>query len=82
MKGGDRPAFPAAHGIPSGLTKREFFAGLAMLNLQNVLLRDRAQGRLEAWMRTFECEDDPETAIAKLAVRQADALLEELGAPA
>ena len=46
----------------NGLTKREWYAGLAM------------QSMLATWAR----EEDQVTACAKMAIRAADALLEQL----
>lgn len=64
--------------VPSGgLTKREYFAGLAMQNLQNVLLRKSGQEMLQAFMAQLGCNLGS-AVIAKLAVIQADALIAEL----
>lgn len=60
-----------------GLTKREYFAGLAMMNLQNVLHRKSGESALESY-RALLGKQDTETVIAKLAVDQADALIVEL----
>lgn len=61
----------------NGLTVREYFAGLAMQNLQNVLLRKSGEVQLKAQMDlhgVFRAE----RVIAQLAVEQADALIEAL----
>lgn len=67
----DEPAFPlmsTEHGPILGLTKREWFAGLAM---QGIWANPHdVPGKIE---RDFLGD-----AIAKVAVRQADALLAEL----
>lgn len=76
-------AFPQV-GIPScegilidGLSKREYFAGLAMQNLQNVLLRKSGQEKLNKCLRANDTMDVYEV-IAMEAVAFADALLKEL----
>lgn len=82
----DQQAFPTSiavspqdevvHG-PEGLTKREYFAGLAMQNLQNVLLRKSNLNIMEQLKQDLGLDDGPKV-IAACAVKQADALLEEL----
>jgi hypothetical protein len=61
---GDMPGI-ATTGMVGGLTKREYFAGLAM---QGMLITDPNEGRMI-------CDRE---AIHRLAVKQADALLAEL----
>lgn len=56
------------------LTKRERFAGLAMQNLQNVLLRKSGEKLMEMYMTEYSDASKVEV-IAELAVIQADALL-------
>ena len=85
MSNGNEPAFSAkelrTHGYTeymhfyTGLTKREYFAGLAMQNLQNVLLRRSSDNR-PALDKVSSLEMTQ--AIAAYAVGQADALLAEL----
>lgn len=62
-----------------GLTKREYFAGLAMQNLQNVLLRKSGEVALER-LKVVLGKDGPAT-IATCAVQQADALIAALREP-
>lgn len=64
-----------------GLTKREYFAGLAMQNLQNVLMRASGAKALET-LKKVSGKEFPEEVIAMLAVVQADCLIDELNAPA
>ncbi len=61
----------------AGLTKRELFAAMAMMNLQNVLWRKSHADLTRAWVTEFKTETY-ENLIAKLAVEQADALIAEL----
>lgn len=63
-----------------GITKREWFAGLAMQNLQNVLLRKSGEDQLRALLAAHKDRaGSPEELIAMLAVVQADCLIEQLG---
>lgn len=77
------PTFPILHAnvekYMRGLTKREYFAGLAMMNLQNVLMRKSNAALMEVYRDAFEEKDDP-AIIAELAVEQADALIAALEA--
>jgi len=69
MKNSTTSAFPHDNDNPwyyQGLTKREYFAGLAM------------QSMIATWAR----EEDQMTACAKLAINAADALLKQLDAAA
>ena len=61
----------------SYLTKREYFAGLAMQNLQNVLLRKSGAPSLAQYGSILETVDEWQT-ISRLAVMHADALIMEL----
>lgn len=73
MNNADMPAMPqeweayVEGGAPSGLTKREYFAGLAMQALVSDIVNAEANG--------YEVTSDQ---TAKEAVSQADALLAEL----
>jgi len=82
MRDSSPPAFPQPDNGYSGLTKREHFAAMAMLNLQNVFLRKSNAGALADLVNHMtEARGyavDPETVIASMAVIQADALIEEL----
>lgn len=60
-----------------GLTKREYFAALAMQNLQNVLLRKSGSELLEQHRNRHPELSITET-IALLAVKQADSLIKVL----
>lgn len=77
----NRSAFPSADGshltYRMGLTKREYFAGLAMQNLQNVLLRESGEQLLGGLLAKHGVSRVA-TAIALEAVAQADALIEVL----
>lgn len=61
----------------TGLTKRELFAAMAMMNLQNVLLRKSGEQLLKEMSDYYqsECSDH---VIACAAVEQADALIKAL----
>lgn len=76
----DRPAFPTnarMHSEAQGITKREYFAAMAMQgilasrSLQKALYRDVSAGLYED--RTHQ------NALAAEAVMQADELLKQLG---
>lgn len=78
MSKGNEPAYPSSKtwnddngnwGIPYGLTKREYFAGLAM---QGILSTD-------SWINLVEVDArGPEVCLAIAAVQYADALAEQL----
>lgn len=67
--------------MKENLTKREYFAGLAMQNLQNVLLRKSGIEMLETLKKEFKVDCGPEL-IALLAVVQADHLINALNCEA
>lgn len=73
MNNKDMPAMPTqvnGGDIYGGLTKREYFAGLAMQGLcANPLVKESEGGLLEADLMKM---------VSELSVRHADALLEEL----
>ena len=71
MKNGDKPINPVLTQNPSliGLTKREYFAGLAMQGL----LANSYGGMTSGGSRTFSPNE-----ISKLAVLHADELLKQL----
>jgi hypothetical protein len=71
MKNGEQGAFPKrADGAPqTGLTKREYFAGLAMQGM----LANQNGGMTKGCNNTFS-----PIGISELALLHADALLEEL----
>lgn len=79
MKNSEEPALPTKEEFDSvvynymGLTKREYFAGLAM------------QGLLSnsAWMKEFEGGEYimPADVVSELSTRMADQLLKELEKP-
>lgn len=77
------PAFPAPSQSVSvdqlGLSKREYFASAALTALQNVYLKRVPD--LQRQMQIFGVKN-PEQALAKIAVMQADFLIEELTHPA
>lgn len=77
----DDMAFTSSHpnfiSPPKGLSKREFFAGLAMMNLQNVFLRKSGRDLMVELMKYHQTESARE-ALALEAVAHADALLEAL----
>lgn len=87
MTPGDESAFPEldhdAIGstiATGGLTKRELFAAMAMMNLQNVLLR-KGNAELLNRLKIDLGEGDEHIIIARLAAIQADHLLAELAKP-
>lgn len=61
-----------------GISKREYFAGLAMQNLQNVLWRKSGHVLFETMKELLDERSAPRV-IARLAIEQADILIEELG---
>lgn len=61
----------------NGLTVREYFAGLAMQNLQNVLLRKSGENLMADFKRALPGMSSYEV-ISWCAVQQADALIEAL----
>ena len=63
--------------ILGGLTKLEYFSGLAMQNIQNVLLRKSGQPQLLEAMKKYNIETAHEV-IAREAVEFAKALIKEL----
>lgn len=63
--------------LKGGLTKREYFAAMAMQNLQNVLLRKSGEKALEDLKNKLNLPSGPDV-IAQCAVRQADALIKAL----
>ena len=63
--------------MKSTLSKREHFAGLAMQNIQNVLLRKSGHEIVSGLKEELKIDKTTEL-IARLAVIQADALLEAL----
>jgi len=68
---------PTCEGVMiDGLSKREWLAGLAMQNLQNVFLRKSGEQLLKNLCLAHGC--DTRSVIAKEAVLFADALLLEL----
>jgi hypothetical protein len=75
MKNGKQGAFPKrADGSPqTGLTKREYFAGLAM---QGLLTRFKQEGKLDTCLTIFENKR-----IASESVIMADNILEALDIP-
>jgi hypothetical protein len=75
MKNGKQGAFPKrADGSPqTGLTKREYFAGLAM---QGLLTRFKQEGKAETCLTIFENKR-----IASESVIMADNILEALDRP-
>lgn len=80
----NEPAFPCEHQAAgllrnnfTGLSKREWMAGLAMQNLQNVLLRKSGHDLLARMCETQGTKES-EMAIAFAAVKQAAALLAAL----
>ena len=84
MSNADKQAFPQLAKVgsivadyTSGLTKRELFAAMAMMNLQNVLLRPRnfEQAKELCTLGGFSTKEE---LIAALACRQADMLIAEL----
>jgi hypothetical protein len=64
MSEADEPAFPIANSQNDGLTKREFFAAMAMQGIARDLLDDVTNWRIEK--------------MAKCAVEYADALIAAL----
>lgn len=60
------------------LSIREYFAGLAMQNIQNVLLRKSGEDLLNEAAQKVCISGNKEKVIARLAVLQADALIKEL----
>jgi hypothetical protein len=75
MTKGNESAFPVDPYW--GLTKREYFAGLAMQNLQNVLLRKSGNALALEMQEAYRC-NGPMELIAILACKQADYLIEKL----
>lgn len=60
-----------------GISKREYFAALAMQNLQNVLMRKSNRDLLENY-KLQAGTTSPMLTIARCAVAQADALIDAL----
>lgn len=91
MKNGDQPAYPdplrgaeqsfvnqSPHEHPAGLTKREYFAAMAM---QGILANRELQIALYADVSAGHYEGQtPETILAHEAITQADELLKQLEA--
>lgn len=62
--------------LHAGITKREYFAGLAMQGLCSAMMDERARDFVISRAKEFDCE--PKRALAKISVQYTDALLAEL----